>query len=260
MSNVRQIIRTGTEFCILTTKKDGKLDAEKLVAEAAVSRGAFAKSLETVVRTHGAIRNAMLSFLGAALKDPRMDGFRLKEGETPDPTGKVSAVAKEGMRDAEKNLVRALVEEGILKLKNEDAILSYVLALRDDKNFQGCRTVVLKYFTVCGKYPVTDDGFLVPVKVMQTEIADALPDATPEDTSVFARLLTIISEVHESKTMTADEYKRVIDLAGNLLMTAKDGRDACAERATLLASGTAAAVAGQAAIDNAMAKVGEAIL
>ncbi len=249
MTASKQIIRADNgDYLILSTSKAGKVETVKYEKEAPSEAATVGRVLLSQTRAHGAIRQAMLTFLDAVLRHPRLDGFRRQPDTTLDESGKLPEGMAAAVRDCESELVRAYVADGSIKFhKNEDkekAIQGFLSTLRSDKNYCAVKGTTLKFLAFVGRYPVDSDmNTLVPVAVMQALIAAALPEKQATDNSVFVRLQAIITEVFEDDSMTTESYQRLLSMAGNLTQTCKDGLEQIAINATQARSGAVSAIA-----------------
>jgi hypothetical protein len=255
MSKQINILADGSYQIISTNNKTGKVeDAVTFKAEATMEHGALGRILGNAVKTAGTYRNAACSFLALVYACPKLDGYR---GQGDRTTGKLSPEFKASVRSAEDIVVAQLVEEGAIKLpkgNQEEQMQAFLSGLRDDKNYSNAKNTTNKYFALVGANCATQSGYLVPVPVMQAEIA-AVVDRAPVDNSVSAKLRAIKEYMADITIDAADaidsaallrELKSTMDGIVNqyaeLATAARTGVDAAANAAIEKAANGAAPV------------------
>lgn len=210
MSKQINILANGDFQIINTNDKTGKVDeAVTYKAEPVLANGQMARILGNAVKTAGTYRAAACTFLALVYASPRLDGYR---GKGDRNTGILSKEFKASVRDAEALAVEQLISEGTLKLpkgNQEEHLQAFLSGLRDDKNYSNAKNTTNKYFALCGSMPVTMSGHIVPIPVMQAEIA-AVVKREPADSS-FAAMFRAIREKMDGGTI--DETDAVDSLA-----------------------------------------------
>ncbi len=176
-------------------------DMETYESEKAFDVSRIARILRDTVHGYGALRVACLSALGGIFEDTTLATWA---GVGDAKKGVLTKEFKAAMRDAETAYFRGLVQSGELpaRLKNDQSFQEWISALRDEKNYQGCKAIAGKYFFLAGKSCVTESGYVVPVQVMQAELSE-LKDKEKPDTSIAARIIELQHEVNNRKEGTA---------------------------------------------------------
>ena len=184
--------------------KTGKTsDAVTIQASKALDHKALGQIVSAVVKSAGTRRDAWLSLLGLVFVSPRLDGFK---GQGDRATGKVSKEFKAAVRDAEGDTIRMLVAEGAIKLAKgepEKVTQEFLSELREDKNYSNVKVTANRYFALVGANVVTAEGYLMPVEVMQAQIA-AVVDKEPEDNSIAAKLRGVMESMSKDTIDSAD--------------------------------------------------------
>lgn len=246
-------------YVIVTTNDKGAVKSESFKADTALDNKAIGRMVAQNVKTHGAQRQAALSFLGLVYRQPCLDGFA---GQGDKATGKVSNEFKSAVRDAETSAVKQLVADGCIKLPGkggEPELQEFLSVLRDDKNYSNAKVTTNKYFAFCASSCVTKGGFIVPVPVMQARVKDVLPAQEKDDS--IAGMFRSIAEKLEKITIESGDAIESLSLARTLFKTLEGIVEYNAEVATKQHSdGANVVTATTAALQSAMSKpVGESV-
>ena len=248
MSKTVQILANGDFQIVNTNDKTGKVDdAVVFKAEPALEHGALGRVLGQTIKTAGTFRAAACSFLALVYACPRLDGYR---GNGDRATGILSKEFKASVRDAEALVVDQLVEEGALKLPKgnaEEHKQAWLSGLRDDKNYSNAKNTTNKYFALVGMNCVTMAGILVPVPVMQAEIAAVVAKRATD--SSFAAMFRAIREKMDGGTIDEDDAVDSLAYARELYETLNGIVNGIAADATAARSGVD--VAANAAAEKA---------
>lgn len=250
MSKKINVLADGSFQIINTNDKTGKVDdAVTFKAEPALAHKALGQVLGQTVKTAGTFRAAACSFLALVYAQPRLDGYK---GKGDRETGALSKEFKGSVRDAEAAVVAQLIEEGCIKLpkgNQEEQMQAFLSGLRDDKNYSNAKNTTNKYFALVGQNCVNGHGVLVPVPVMQAEIANVVKRKEVDNS--FAAMLRAVVDKMDGGTI--DETDAVDSLAlARLLFQTLDGIvNGIAADATAARSGVD--VAANAAIEKAAA-------
>lgn len=218
MSTQIEMIAEGQFRLTKTDDKSGKvLDSVVEHADKALAGQQLGQILSHTVKGASTRRAAFCSFLGLVYGSPRLDGFK---GTGDKKTGKLSPEFKAAVRDVESDVVKTLVAEGSVKLPKtgnpEENMQAFLSGLRDDKNYSNAKNTTNKYFALCGMSCVTSGGFVVPVPVMQAQLADTIEREAP-DTSISGKL----KAVEEALTgVTIDAADAIDSLAAAKRLTA----------------------------------------
>ena len=189
----KQILITNDSSYIIQNvdAKTGKVsDQVTLNASKCLEPKAMGQIIGQTIKTAGSRRDAWLSFLSVVFSSPRLDGFK---GQGDKKSGKVSKEFKAAVRDAEGDTIRAMVGDGSIKLGKGEAeakLQEFLSEVRADKNYSNVKVTASRYFAMVGANVVTKSGYLVPVEVMQAQIAEVV-DKDPEDKSISAKLRAI---------------------------------------------------------------------
>lgn len=255
MSKKINVLADGSFQIINTNDKTGKVDdAVTFKAEPALEHGQLGRVLGQTVKTAGTFRAAACSFLALVYGHQKLDGYR---GKGDKETGILSKEFKASVRDAEAAIVSQLVEEGAIKLpkgNEEEQLQAFLSGLRDDKNYSNAKNTTNKYFALVGNNCVTGHGVLVPVPVMQAQIAEVVTKRAA-DTS-FAAMFRAIREKMDGGTIDEDDAVDSLALARELYETLKGVCGDMAKSATDVRSGVD--VAANKAIEAAAASSKEA--
>lgn len=217
--------RTGKVNDVIVEKADHILDPHQLgVVISQTVKGSLSR------------RAAFCSFLGLVYGHPRLDGFK---GSADRATGKVSVEFKAAVRDVESAVVSDLVQAGHIKLPKtgnpEENLQAFLSQLRDDKNYSNVKVTTNKYFALVGVNCTTQSGFIVPVPVMQAQIAEVVERPTV-DNSIAAKLKAI-KEKMDSGTIAADDAIDSLHYAKELVSTLQGIVNHYAEAATAARGG-----------------------
>lgn len=235
------------QFTLTTVDaKTGKVgDAVTVQASKALENKALGQIVSATIKAATTRRDAWLSLLGLVFAQPRLDGFK---GQGDKTTGKVSKEFKAAVRDAEGETIRALVEDGSIKLPKGDPetmMQQFLSGLRDDKNYSNVKVTANRYFALVGANVVTSSGYLMPVEVMQAEIT-AVCDKPATDNSVASKLRAVLELLDE---ISSDDVIDSLSLCNTLRSKLEELRDKNAEIATnnpVNATAVAAAAIAQA--------------
>jgi len=232
MSTQIDVIADGQFRLTKTDNKTGKVtDSVVEHADRALSGQQLGTILSHTIKSAGTRRAAFCSFLGMLYANPRLDGFK---GTGDKETGKLSAEFKAAVRDVESDVVKALVADGSVKLPKtgnpEENMQAFLSGLRDDKNYSNAKNTTNKYFAICGMSCVTESGFVVPVPVMQAQLADAIERVAPDNT-VSAKLRGIV-EFMDAGTIDAVDCIDSLHLAKELVKSLERTAQYYAELAT----------------------------
>lgn len=215
MSKKINVLADGSFQIINTNDKTGKVDdAVTFKAEPALEHGQLGRVLGQTVKTAGTFRNAACSFLALVYACPKLDGYR---GKGDKETGILSKEFKASVRDAEAIVVEQLIEEGAIKLpkgNEEEQLQAFLSGLRDDKNYSNAKNTTNKYFALVGNNCVNGHNVLVPVPVMQAEIAMVVKRR--EVDSSFAAMFRAIREKMDGGTIDEDDAVDSLALAREL--------------------------------------------
>lgn len=250
MSKKINVLADGSFQIINTNDKTGKVDdAVTFKAEPALEHGALGRVLGQTVKTAGTFRAAACSFLALVYACPVLDGYR---GKGDRETGALSKEFKASVRKAEDIIVAQLVEEGSIKLgkgNEEEMMQAFLSGLRDDKNYSNAKNTTNKYFALVGQNCVTGHGVLVPVPVMQAEIANVVAKRVPD--SSYAAMFRAIREKMDGGTIDETDAVDSLAIARELFECLQGIVGDMATTATAVRSGVD--VAANAAIEKAAA-------
>lgn len=241
-------------------QETGKVsDAETYHASKPSDERAIGGILMQEFKHSGTRRDAWQSMMSVIFANPRLDGYR---GTGDASSGKIAKELKNAVLDAEKAYLRGLVEHKHVKLKiesgsnEEQAFQQFASSVNNDKNYSNLKSTVIRFFHFCGRLPITESGYLIPVPVMQATIAEIMVKQAP-DNSVRAKLKAIV-ELMDKGTIDADDAIDSLAIAKNLVMTLEGITNYYAELATAKRAGPAAhsmgdvAAQGEAAIKAIM--------
>lgn len=248
MSKSVNILSDGSFQIISTNNKTGKVDdAVILPAEPVMTHKQIGAVLGQTVKSSGTFRSAACSFLALVYAVPKLDGYK---GTGDLATGKLTPEFKASVRSAEEIVVSDLVKEGAIKLpkgNEEEQFQAFMSALRDDKNYSNAKNTTNKYFALCGANCITGDDKLVPVPVMQAQIAEAV-HRPPVDNSLSAKLRGV-KELLDGMTIDAPDALDSLVIARDLLATLEGVVNEYAKMATAARAGVD--VQADAAIEKA---------
>lgn len=255
MSKKINVLADGSFQIVNTNDKTGKVDdAVTFKAEPALEHGQLGRVLGQSVKTAGTFRAAACSFLALVYGHSRLDGYR---GKGDRDTGILSKEFKASVRDAEAAVVAQLVEEGAIKLpkgNEEEQLQAFLSGLRDDKNYSNAKNTTNKYFALVGNNCVTGHGVLVPVPVMQAEIANVVKKREVDNS--FAAMFRAIREKMDGGTIDETDAIDSLALARELFQCLDGIVNGIAADATAARSGVD--VAANAALEKAAATSKEA--
>jgi len=219
MSTKIEVVADGQYRITKTDDKTGKVQDSVIEhADKALEGAQLGSVLTQTVKAAGTRRAAFCSFLGQIYSSPRLDGFR---GTGDRKTGKLTPEFKAAVRSVEEDVVKELVGEGSIKLPRgvnpEESMQAFLSGLRDDKNYSNAKNTTNKYFALLGAKCVTASGFVVPVPVMQAELAELIERAAP-DTSVASKLRAI-EEFMGKGTIDSEDAVNSLALAKTLVGT-----------------------------------------
>lgn len=228
-------------------------DAETYHASKPADDRAIGGMLTQEVRIKDTRRDIWQSMLGRVFQNARLDGYKgtghtgqAKPGQTAvggDGIGKISKELKNAVQDAETAYLRELVEQKHIKIKvekdqnAEHAFQSFVSDVRSDKNYSNLKTTVIRFFHFCGRLPITESGYLIPVPVMQAQLAETMV-RKESDNSVRAKLKAIVEQMDKG-TIDADDAIDSLAIAKNLVLTLEGITNYYAELATAKRAGPA---------------------
>jgi len=214
-----EIVADGVWNLRKVNEKTGKVEdahVEKSVQQ--LTPAQVGQIVGSTIKAASSRRDGWLSFLGMVYAHARLDGFKGKGDRT---TGKISTEFKAAVRSVEESVVTALVEQGHIKLPKqgnpEENLQAFLSGLRDDKNYSNAKVTTNKYFALVGSNCVTKSGYLVPVPVMQAQIAEVVDRPEP-DTTVRGKLKAI-EEFMGKGTIASDDAIDSLSIAKSLVLT-----------------------------------------
>ena len=221
----------GELFILKRVESNGKETVSTEHANKALDNKTTATNLNKHTRSFGQIRDTFLSLLSQIMASPKLDGYKGKGDVTQ---GKLTALFKESMRSAEEAHFQLLLDKKLITLEKNDnpdeAFRLYVQTVRKDKNYEGLKATVSKYFVFCGALNVTPSGYLVPVAVMQEHIKNVL-QLEPADQSINGQL-NAVCEAMQKVTMTDDDVRNSLTTARMIVATLEGIKNHQAELAT----------------------------
>jgi hypothetical protein len=183
MANKATVINAENVFIVQKGDKKESFEGHKGMESATAVR-----AILNAVKGAGTLQDAHQTMLHHVLNRPLMDSIKGK-GDTK--TGKVDPAAKALVRQSEVACINEWFASGIKGIPSDEAErIKLAESIRVDGNYSNIKVTCLRYLAFCGKYPMTNAGYLVPKAVMQAEISAALNKTEP-DNSLYAQLMDI---------------------------------------------------------------------
>ncbi|MDE3022279.1 MAG: hypothetical protein KGI54_10500 [Pseudomonadota bacterium] len=160
-----------------------------------------------------------ISLLNEMLKSPRFDGYK---GTCP-VNEHVSKELKAAIREIETEYLKPIFSAPLLEKGNKPATIEkawqeYALGLRTGSYAQA-KSVVTKYFAICGALPETDNGKLLPVRAIM-RMLDNVEKPQTNNEGIAGKLVKLSGDI-EGRTEKTElgDYATAIAALKNMLAT-----------------------------------------
>lgn len=213
MADKAKVLNTENVFVIVKGDKKESIEAHKGMESATAVR-----AILSAVKGAGTLQDAHQTMLHQVLNRPLMDSIKGKGDLT---TGKVDKSAKALVRQAEVACINEWFAAGIKGIPADEAErVKLAESIRVDGNYSNIKVTCLRYLAFCGKYPMTEAGYLVPKAVMQAEISAVLNREAPDD-SIYAQLLEVKKNLDALKMLPEADARKSEPLARELAQVLK---------------------------------------
>ena len=201
-----------------------------------------------------------ISLLNEMLKSPRFDGYK---GTCPSNV-QVSKELKAAIREIETEYLKPIFSAPLAAKGNKSDTIEqqwqqYALGLRTGSYAQA-KSVVTKYFAICGKLPETDSGKLLPVRAIMKMLENVEKPQTVDE-GIAGKLVKLSSEMDKrSEKLELGDYATAIAALKNMLATYEGLYTESLEKLTDTIGNTDLSAMSDAAITSANLSAREAFL
>lgn len=200
-----------------------------------------------------------ISLLNEMLKDPRFDGYK----GTCEANGHVSSELKKALLEKEAEFIKPifcapLIAKGGKVSTIDNQWIKYAAEMRAGSYAQA-KSVVTKFFNVCGQLPETSGGKLLPVRAMMKMIENIEKPKT-ESEGIAGKLVKLSLETVSADAGKLGDFSTAIAALKSMLTTYEGLYRESLEKLTETIGNTDLSAVSDAAIQSANLSAREAFL